>query len=181
MDEVTRKDHEGAAPEPARPGTGGPATEGRREAPGDPRRERRTAAPRVPKRRRGVAVNDPIADMLTRLRNGVRARKDSVDIPASRTKADIARILKEQGFIAGYEASPTSLVLKLKYLGGKESALVGVRRVSRPGLRVYSTRREMPLVMGGMGVSIVSTSAGLMTGREAQRRGLGGEILAQVW
>jgi small subunit ribosomal protein S8 len=152
------------------------------EARGGEARPRKTAAaaPKKPAKRRGVAVNDPVGDMLTRLRNAVGARHETAEIPASRLKASVARILQDEGYIAGYETSATSLVLRLKY-SGKTPALTGVQRISRPGRRVYATRDEIPRVLGGLGIAIVSTSGGVMTGREARRRRLGGEILAQVW
>ena len=153
-------------------------------APPEPARERppvrRPAAPK-PKRRRGAPVTDPVADMLTRVRNAVGARHEAVALPESRMRAEIARILKDEGFIGGFERSDGQLTLRLKYVGGKVPALAGIRRISRPGLRVYARRTEMPRVLGGLGISIVSTSSGLMTGREAERRGLGGEVLAHVW
>ncbi len=160
-------DQGGRAPAPQ----GGPAAEAR---------ARRVAAVKKPRRRRGVAVNDPVGDMLTRLRNAIGARHETVEIPASRLKADIAKILKAEGYIAGLEPSGQSLVLRLKY-SGKAPALTGIDRVSRPGRRVYATRNEMPRVLGGLGIAIVSTSAGVMSGRDARRKGLGGEILATVW
>lgn len=141
---------------------------------------RRAAAAKKPAPRRGVAVNDPVGDMLTRLRNAVGARHETVELPASRLKAEIARILKAEGYITSYETSGEQIVVRLKY-SGRTPALTGIDRVSRPGRRVYAQRTEMPRVMGGLGVAIVSTSAGLMTGTDARRRGLGGEILAQVW
>ncbi len=120
--------------------------------------------------------------MLTRLRNAVVARHETVTLPASRLKLEIARILRNEGFIAGFEQpAPGHVVLKLKYIGGKVSALSGLRRISRPGLRVYARKTEMPRVLGGLGIVIVSTPNGLMTGREAERAGLGGEVLAYVW
>lgn len=140
---------------------------------------RRVAAKR-PARRRGVAVNDPVADMLTRVRNAVGARHETLELPTSRIRAEIARILKAEGFITSFESSGGQLTIRLKYLG-KVAALTGVRRISRPGLRAYARRTEMPRVLGGLGVAIVSTSAGVMTGREARRKGLGGEVLAHVW
>lgn len=140
----------------------------------------RRPAPPKPRRPRGVAVNDPVADMLTRLRNAVGARHETVEIPASKLKAEIAKILQTEGYIAGVDASGRALVLRLKYLG-KAAALTGIKRVSRPGRRVYAQRTEMPRVLGGLGIAIVSTSAGVMTGRDARRRGLGGELLAEVW
>jgi small subunit ribosomal protein S8 len=146
----------------------------------EPRSAVKRVAPKKPKPRRGVTVTDPVGDMLTRLRNAIGARHETVEIPASRLKAEIAKILKSEGYIAGVEPSGPSLVLKLKY-AGKVSALTGVDRVSRPGRRVYARRGEMPRVLGGLGIAIVSTSAGVMSGREARRKGLGGEILATVW
>jgi small subunit ribosomal protein S8 len=143
-------------------------------------RPRKAAAPKKPKRRAGVAVNDPVGDMLTRLRNAIGARHESVEIPASRLKAEIARVLKSEGYVTSVEASGPSIVMRLKY-AGKVPALTGVDRVSRPGRRSYARRDELPLVLGGLGIVIVSTSAGVMTGREARRKGLGGEILAKVW
>lgn len=147
---------------------------------GEARPVRRAAAPKKPKRRRGVAVGDPVGDMLTRLRNAVGARHETAEIPASRLKAEIARILKAEGYITGFETTGSQLVVRLKY-SGRTSALAGIDRISRPGRRVYVQRTEMPRVMGGLGVAIVSTSAGLMTGSDARRKGLGGEVLAQVW
>jgi small subunit ribosomal protein S8 len=156
-------------PPAERAGGGAPATGGTRKA-----------APKKPARRRGVAVGDPVGDMLTRLRNAVGARHETVAIPASRLKREIARILKAEGYIAGVETSGPEIVVRLKY-SGKTSALTGIDRVSRPGRRVYATRDAMPRVLGGLGTSIVSTSAGVMSGRDARRKGLGGEILANVW
>jgi small subunit ribosomal protein S8 len=141
---------------------------------------RKTAAPKKPPKRKGVAVNDPVGDMLTRVRNAVGARHETVEIPASRLKAEVARILKDEGYISSVETSPTSITLRLKY-AGKTPALTGATRVSRPGRRVYASRDEIPRVLGGLGIAIVSTSSGVMTGREARRKGLGGEVLAQVW
>lgn len=155
-------------------------TEGARPPAEPPRGPRRVAPPKKAKPRRGVAVGDPVGDMLTRLRNAVGARHETAEIPASRLKAEIARILKAEGYIAGFETSGAQLVVRLKY-SGKAPALTGIDRISRPGRRVYVQRTEMPRVMGGLGVAIVSTSAGLMTGRDARRKGLGGEVLAQVW
>ena len=138
----------------------------------------------VPKARgpRGVTVNDPVGDMLTRVRNAAGARHESVTMPTSRTKVEIAKILKSEGFIATFEQpSARELVLKMKYIGGKVPAVSGLRRISKPGLRVYARKTEMPRVLGGLGIAIVSTSSGLMTGRQAERKGLGGEVLAYVW
>jgi small subunit ribosomal protein S8 len=150
-----------------------------RAAPADAR-PRKVAAPKKPARRRGPAVNDPVGDMLTRLRNAVGARHETVEIPPSRLKADVAKILQAEGYILGFETGPLALTLRLKY-AGRTAAVTGVTRVSRPGRRVYARRGEIPRVLGGLGIAIVSTSAGVMTGRDARRKGLGGEVLAQVW
>ena len=158
--------------------TEGPAATAEGGRPAEQRTRR--VAPKKPHKPRGVAVSDPVGDMLTRVRNAVAARHDTVEIPASRLKADVAKILKAEGYIAGFETSGPELVLRLKY-AGKAPALTGVDRVSRPGRRVYARRDEMPRVLGGLGIAIVSTSAGVMTGRDARRKGLGGEILATVW
>lgn len=154
------------------------------EAPGE-----RAAAPakrapstRKPRPRTVGVPNDPVADMLTRVRNAAGARHETVTIPTSRTKVEIAKILKTEGFIASFEQpSPRELVLKMKYIGGKVPAVSGLRRISKPGLRVYARKTEMPRVLGGLGIAIVSTSSGVMTGRQAERKGLGGEVLAYVW
>ena len=156
------------------------------QAPRPERAEGEAPRPRrviVPKARspRGVAVNDPVADMLTRIRNASGARHETVSVPTSRTKLEIARILREEGFISGYEQpSAREILLRLKFVG-KLPAVSGIRRISKPGLRVYARKTEMPRVLGGLGVVIVSTSSGVMTGRQAERKGLGGEILAYVW
>lgn len=163
-----------------RPTTEGAGASDQGARPAAEPRVRRVAAAKKPAKRHGVSVNDPVGDMLTRVRNAVGARHETVEIPASRLKADIAKILKAEGYIAGVDANATALTLKLKY-SGKTSALTNLERISRPGRRVYARREELPRVLGGLGVAIVSTSAGVMTGREARRRGLGGEVLAQVW
>src|SRR3989442_10473465 len=125
--------------------------------------------------------NAPVADMLTRVRNAAGARHETVSVPTSRTKLEIARILRDEGFISGYEQpSAREILLRLKFVG-KLPAVSGIRRISKPGLRVYARKTEMPRVLGGLGVVIVSTSSGVMTGRQAERKGLGGEILAYVW
>lgn len=158
------------------------ANEGARppaEAP-RPAAPRRAAAPKKAPVRRGVNVSDPVGDMLTRLRNAVGARHDKVEMPASRLKAEIARILQAEGYIAGYEKSGDDLVVRLKYQG-RNPVLTGIDRMSRPGRRMYAQKTEMPRVLGGLGIAIVSTSAGLMTGTDARKRGLGGELLARVW
>ena len=148
-------------------------------APADAR-ARKAAAPKKPPKKRGVAVNDPVGDMLTRLRNAAGARHETVEMPTSRLKVDVAKILEEEGYIGGFESNATTLTLRLKY-AGKLPVVTGVTRVSRPGRRVYARRDEIPRVLGGLGIAIMSTSSGVMTGRSARRKGLGGEVLAQVW
>jgi small subunit ribosomal protein S8 len=129
-------------------------------------------------------VTDPVADMLTRIRNALMAHHDSVLIPASRVKLSIAKILKDEGFITEYtvlRGKPERMIkISLKYISG-HPAIAGLERVSRPGLRLYVGRKEIPRVYGGLGVAILSTSKGLMTGQEAWRRNLGGEMLCYVW
>ncbi len=131
-----------------------------------------------------MVVTDPIADMLTRIRNGITARHDSVLIPASKMKMSIARILKDEGFIIDYsvlKGSPQRMIkVNLKYIDG-QPALVGIERMSKPGLRVYVGRGEIPRVYGGLGITIVSTSKGVMTGQQAWHKNLGGELLCSVW
>ena len=132
-----------------------------------------------------MPVTDPISDMLTRIRNAIQRRHDSVMMPHSKMKVSIARILKEQGFIRDFD-SPRgqlhpSLRLHLAYREKREPAIVGLKRVSKPGLRVYVGKGEIPRVYGGLGVAIVSTSAGIMSGRQAWREGIGGELLCYVW
>ena len=130
-------------------------------------------------------VSDPIADMLTRVRNASRARHEEVLVPASRTKREIARILKEEGFIADVQEEregPAQLLrLQLKYVDGKVPVVSGLKRISKPGLRVYAGKTEIPRVLGGLGLVIISTSKGIMTGQQARQAQLGGEILAYVW
>jgi small subunit ribosomal protein S8 len=130
-------------------------------------------------------VTDPIADMLTRIRNANTANHENVDIPASRMKRAIAEILKEEGFIRSYEVVSEgpqgTLRVTLKYGPEKEKVITGLRRISRPGLRVYSSRTEIPRVLGGLGLVILSTSKGIMSGKRAKREGCGGEVLAYVW
>jgi small subunit ribosomal protein S8 len=129
-------------------------------------------------------VTDPIADMLTRIRNALMAHHDSVLIPASRIKLSIAKIFKDEGFIADYtvlKGKPQRVIkVSLKYINGRP-AITGLERVSKPGLRLYTGSKEIPRVYGGLGVAILSTSKGLMIGPEAWRRKLGGEILCYVW
>ncbi len=130
-------------------------------------------------------VTDPIADMLTRIRNAILARHDFVLVPASRMKASIAKVLKDEGFIRDYEVlrgKPQRMIkIYLKYLDKKEPALNGLKRVSRPGLRIYVGRSEIPRVYGGLGISIVSTPKGVMTGHQAWRQRVGGELLCYIW
>ncbi len=148
--------------------------------------------------RRKVNMTDPIADMLTRIRNAVTAKHTRVDMPASRIKVDIARILQDEGYIQGFKlleagaappkggqhtggASARSLRLFLKYGPHGERLISGVERISRPGRRVYFGRDDVPDVLGGLGTSILTTSRGVMTGREAVKAGVGGEVLCNVW
>lgn len=132
-------------------------------------------------------MTDPIADMITRIRNAVHARHPRVDIPASRLKQDIARILEQEGYVSAVkvvEAEPAarpSIRITLKYGPRGENVITGLKRVSRPGRRVYLGRNDVPKVMGGLGTSILTTSRGVMTGREAERVGVGGEVLCNVW
>ncbi len=130
-------------------------------------------------------MTDPIADMLTRIRNGVVAKHDNVNVPASKVKMAIARVLKEEGFIRDFEVTDEgprrTMRVHLMYTGKKESILSGIRRVSKPGLRVYVQKREIPRVYGGLGIAILSTPQGVMTGQQARRREIGGEVLCYVW
>ena len=130
-------------------------------------------------------ISDPIADMLTRVRNAARARHTEVVVPASRTKREIARILTEEGFIADWseerDGTASVLRLRMKYVDGKVPVVSGLKRISKPGLRVYARKTEIPRVLGGLGIVIVSTSRGIMTGAQAHKAELGGEILAYVW
>ncbi|MEU4364930.1 30S ribosomal protein S8 [Promicromonospora sp. NPDC023987] len=132
-----------------------------------------------------MTMTDPIADMLTRLRNANSAHHDTVTMPSSKLKTHIAEILQAEGYIVGWsvEDAPVgkSLTLELKYGQNRERALAGVRRVSKPGLRVYRKSTDLPKVLGGLGVAIMSTSSGLLTDRQAQAKGVGGEVLAYVW
>jgi len=129
--------------------------------------------------------SDPIADMLTRIRNAIMARHDSVLVPASRMKLSIARTLKEEGFINDYEVlrgkSHRVIKIYLKYDENNQSLLSGLERVSKPGLRIYVQRKEVPRVFGGLGIAIMSTPKGVMTGQQAWRQGVGGELLCYVW
>ena len=129
-------------------------------------------------------MTDPIADMLTRIRNANQMRYTEVEIPASKIKLEIAKILKEEGYIADYKIEKNDIqdmiVLNLKY-DNKTRVITGLRRISKPGLRVYAKASEMPQVLNGLGIAIVSTSKGVMTGRDAKKESLGGEVLAYIW
>jgi small subunit ribosomal protein S8 len=128
---------------------------------------------------------DPIADFLTRIRNGLRADFDEVEMPSSRFKAEIARILQEQGYIEAYETETARvgrvLRVRLKYTEDRKPVITGIERLSKPGRRRYVNAGEVPRIYGGMGTAIVSTSKGVMTGHEAKREGVGGELVARVW
>ena len=133
-------------------------------------------------------MTDPIADFLTRVRNAIRAAHETVEIPASKLKCELARILDEQGYIESWSmAAPDGggaaqlIQIRLKYTEDRRSAISGLRRVSRPGRRMYVDAKHIPRVLGGMGTAIVSTSHGVMTGHDARAAGVGGEVLAQVW
>ncbi len=133
-----------------------------------------------------MATNDTIADMLTRIRNATQARHAVTEVPATKMTQNIARLLKQEGFIADYEevgeGTGRKLMLSLKYQGkNRQPIITTLKRVSRPGLRVYSNHKELPRVLGGIGIAIVSTSRGIMTDREARRQGVGGEVLCYVW
>ena len=135
-----------------------------------------------------MSMTDPIADFLTRIRNAIHAAHETVEIPASTLKAELARILTEQGYIDSWSIVPAPegaagrlLEIRLKYTVDRRSAISGLRRVSRPGQRTYVDAKHIPKVLGGMGTSIVSTSRGVMTGHDARAAGIGGEVLAQVW
>jgi small subunit ribosomal protein S8 len=132
-----------------------------------------------------AAITDPVADLLTRIRNANTANHKSVDVPASRVKAAIARILKDEGFIENVErvneGPQGTLRISLKYGPEKEKVITGLRRISRPGLRVYTGKTEIPRVLGGLGLVIISTSQGIMSGKRAKKLGVGGEVLAYVW
>jgi len=132
-----------------------------------------------------MTISDPIADMLTRIRNAIMARHDSVLVPAAKIKLSIARILKEEGFVNDYEVlkgKPHRIIkIYLKYYEDKKSAISGLERVSKPGLRVYLQRKEIPRVHGGLGITIISTSKGVKTGQQARRLEVGGEPLCYIW
>jgi small subunit ribosomal protein S8 len=132
-----------------------------------------------------MTMTDPIADMLTRVRNANHAYHDTVSMPYSKIKVHIAEILQQEGFVAGWTVEDVekgkNLVVALKYGPNRERTIAGVRRISKPGLRVYAKSTGLPKVLGGLGVAILSTSTGLLTDRQAAKRGVGGEVLAYVW
>ena len=135
-----------------------------------------------------MSMTDPIADFLTRIRNGIQAAHEDVIVPSSGLKAEMARILKEQGYIEGFEVRPAEggapgdrIHIRLKYTDNRTSVISGLKRVSRPGQRTYVDAKHVPKVLGGMGTTIMSTSQGVMTGHDARKAGVGGEVVAQVW
>ncbi len=132
-----------------------------------------------------MSMTDPIADMLTRVRNASTARHSTVEIPASRMKAEIARLMTEQGYIVGYETKQGEqgdvIVVELKYGNNRERVISGIKRISKPGRRIYAKKETLPKVLGGLGTAIISTSRGLVTSAEAQKLGLGGEVICFIW
>ena len=130
-------------------------------------------------------ITDPIADMLTRIRNALVARHDFTDVPASKLKIALAEVLKKEGYIRDFEVRVQgirrAIRIQLAYMDNREPIIVGLQRVSKPGLRVHAQRREIPRVYGGLGIAILSTPEGVLTGKEARRRGVGGEVLCYVW
>jgi small subunit ribosomal protein S8 len=130
-------------------------------------------------------MTDPVADFLTRVRNAIRAKQQKVDVPASKLKTEIARILKEEGYISNFKATEENgqklLRVYLKYSNANEAAISNLERISKPGCRVYVGRTDIPRVLGGLGINILTTPRGVMTGRDARKQGVGGEILCQVW
>ncbi len=132
-----------------------------------------------------MSMSDPLADMLTRIRNGVMRRKAEVDVPASKLHEAVARILVEEGYITDYRRVEDSkqgiLTLVLKHIGRRESPIVGIKKVSKPGHRVYTGKGDLPRVQSGLGIAVISTSQGVMTEKECRKRGIGGEVLCHVW
>ncbi|HKR32938.1 MAG TPA: 30S ribosomal protein S8 [Terriglobales bacterium] len=132
-----------------------------------------------------MSFTDPVADLLTRIRNAINARQQKLDVPASKLKTEIARILKEEGYLSNYKATEENgrklLRLYIKYGSNNDAAITNLARVSRPGCRVYVGHSEIPRVLGGLGISILTTPKGVMTGRQARKSGVGGEILCEVW
>jgi small subunit ribosomal protein S8 len=140
---------------------------------------------KTPKKAATGVVSDPIADMLTRIRNASGARHPEVRVPASRLKLEIARVLKDEGYVAGYEVEADGATQTMRIIfksrPDRVRVISGIKRISRPGLRVYARKTEIPRVLGGLGIAILSTAEGVMSGRQALRKGLGGEVLAYVW
>ena len=132
-----------------------------------------------------MSMNDPIADMLTRVRNANSASKPTVSMPSSKKLVEIARIMQEEGYIAGYEIENVEprdiLEITLKYGDKKSKTIRGLKRISKPGLRIYAGKDELPRVLGGLGTAIISTSHGVMTDRDARKAGVGGEVIAYIW
>jgi small subunit ribosomal protein S8 len=135
-----------------------------------------------------MSMTDPIADFLTRIRNGIMAAHETVEMPSSKFKRELARILREQGYIESFEttegrpgAAGERIIVRLKYTENRTSVISGIRRVSRPGQRTYVDAKHVPKVLGGMGTAILSTSHGVMTGHDARKAGVGGEVVAEVW
>ena len=130
-------------------------------------------------------MTDPIADMLTRIRNANKVKFDTVEIPSSNMKAEIARVLKEEGYIVSYEIKDNevqnSLIITLKYMENGEKVIRGLKRISKPGLRVFAKAEELPRVLNGLGIALISTSKGIMTDKQARELGIGGEVLAYIW
>ena len=132
-----------------------------------------------------MSLTDPVADFLTRVRNAIRARHQKVDVPASKLKLELARILKEEGYISNFKSTEEDgqkiLRIYLKYGANNEAAMSKLERISKPGCRVYVGRNEIPRVLGGMGINILTTPQGVMTGRDARKHGVGGEVLCEIW
>ncbi len=132
-----------------------------------------------------MSMTDPVADFLTRIRNAIMAAHEEAAMPSSKLKVELARILREQGYIEGYDVEPAQpgekLIVRLKYTANRTSVISGLKRVSRPGQRTYVDSRHIPKVLGGMGTTILTTSQGVMTGHDARNRGIGGEVVAEVW
>ncbi len=132
-----------------------------------------------------MSMTDPIADMLTRVRNASSARHSNVEIPASKMKVEIARLMTEQGYIVGYQVKKSEqgdvIVVELKYGKNRERVISGIKRISKPGRRIYAKKETLPKVLGGLGTAIISTSRGLVTSAEAQKLGLGGEVICFIW
>ena len=131
-----------------------------------------------------MMVTDPIADMLTRIRNAIQAKHDSVIVPSNKEKLEIARILKEEGFITDFVVDgdlKKNIIITLKYGKNNEKVITGLKRISKPGLRVYARANELPRVLNGLGIAIISTSQGMITDKEAKQKHIGGEVVAYVW